>query len=196
MPFRIIEAETPGILYYRLRYLSLPATAFIAAPAVLLIGFGIFLLITFVDPEASSSSTEMGVTERLFAVAVMLAISLPFVWLARRFMLGKRRLVLFLRRFRRRSALATVSRAAMPSSGFGLRIVTLDDGASAKLAGEAASHVITTESEIDLALRSVRRMTGRLSGPKRLFLEAAETVWQDLVCRLAEESTAVLIDVS
>jgi uncharacterized RDD family membrane protein YckC len=196
MPFRIIGDETRGILYYRLRYLSLAAAVFIVAPAVLLIAFGIFFLITFLDPEASPSATEMGVAERLFAVAVMLAVSLPFLWLARRFVLGKRRLVLFLRRFRRRSALATVSHAAMTSSGFGLRIVTLDDGASARLAGEAASHVVTTNSEIDLALRSVRRMTGRLWGPKRLFLQAADTVWQDLVYRLAEESTAVLIDVS
>ena len=166
MPFRIIEDETRRILSYRLRYLSLATAVFIVAPALLLIAFGIFFLITFVDSEASPSSTEMGVAERLFAVAVMLAISLPFLWLARRFVLGKRRLVLFLRRFRRRSALATVSRAAMPSSGFGLRIVTLDDGASAKLAGEAASRVITTKGEIDLALSSVRRMTGRLSEPE------------------------------
>ena len=122
-------------------------------PALLLIAFRIFFLITFGDQKQVLHLLKW-VSRTLFAVAVMLAISLPFLWLARRFVLGKRRLVLFLRRFRRRSALATVSRAAMPSSGFGLRIVTLDDGASAKLAGEAASRVITTKGEIDLALSS------------------------------------------
>jgi uncharacterized RDD family membrane protein YckC len=196
MHFRVIEGEASGLAYFRaVRILSIVTALMILSPALLLISFAIFVLISFADASVSSALREMSVGERLGGIAIMGALAVPLLLLGRRFILGRRRLVLFLRRFGAVGGLEIVTAAAMGGLGFGFRLVTLDDRSTPTGAGPRAQ-TVADERDFESALAGVRRMSRRLLGPTRLFLAVADPIWQAVVLRLAEEADAVLIDVS
>ena len=84
------------------------------SPALLLVSFGIYVLIDFVPGAVTDSPAldEMPVRDRLVGLGVMATFAVPLMAVAREFISGRRRLVLFLRRFGDRGSLAMVTQAA------------------------------------------------------------------------------------
>ncbi|HEU4915377.1 MAG TPA: RDD family protein [Acidimicrobiia bacterium] len=197
--FRIIEDDAPEPLERRAFRLGGCgcAIAFILPPALLLVSFGIYVLIDFVPGAVTDSPAldEMPARDRVVALAVMAAIAVPLMALARKFILGRRRLVLFLRRFGDRGSLAMVTQAATGAPGSGYRLVTLDDRSTVGV-GVEKTLAVKDDKSLEVALKRVRRLSRRLFGPKAVFLHVDDPIWRSVVLRLVAETNAVLIDVT
>ena len=173
-------------------------------PALLLVSFGMFLLIDWipgVNMGAGPVQAEMPVRDRLMALGVMAAIAVPLLALARKLILGRRRLVLFLRRFGDSEAMAAVTSAAVGAPGTGYRLVTLDDRSTTGSAATANTPTVNTltvndDQSLEVAVARVRRLSGRLLGAKTVFLDVGDPIWRNVVLRLVAETNAVLIDVT
>lgn len=169
---------------------------FIMGPALLLVSFGMYVLIDFFTNVGSPALDEMPMRDRLAGLGVMAAIAVPLLALARKFVLGRRRLVLFLRRFGDRGSLAAVTRAAVGAPGSGYRLVTLDDHSTIGTGGEKKTLTVADDQSLEVALARVRRLSRRLLGAKTVFLDVEDPIWRNVVLRLVAETNAVLIDVT
>ena len=201
--FRIFEGDAPEPLERRATRLGGCGCAivFILPPALLLVSFGIYVLIEFipgVNMGAGPVQVEMPVRDRLVALAVMAAIAVPLMAFARRLILGRRRVVLFLRRFGDRGSLAMVTQAATGVPGSGYRLVTLDDRSTVGVSVGVGrtTLAVTDEESLNTALKRVRRLSRRLFGSKAVFLHVDDPIWRNVVLRLVAETNAVLIDVT
>jgi uncharacterized RDD family membrane protein YckC len=199
MSFRIVDGDAPGLAYHRAtRSLALGCAWMAITPALLALSFGIYLLIASFDPGEREAVEQLSIGDRLIGLAVIAGITIALLALTRKFILGKRRLVLFLRHFGSTGSLATVTNAATGTLGMGLgtRLVTLDDRSALESAADPNSLHVTNESELNTALARVRRLSGRLRGPTRLYLDVADPIWQNVVLRMVAETDAVLVDVT
>ncbi|MGZ8705687.1 MAG: RDD family protein [Aeromicrobium sp.] len=199
MSFRIIDGDAPGFWQHRAaRSLALGCAWIVITPALLAVSFGIYVLIASVDPDERHALNEISSGDRLVALAVIAGIAIPLLALTRKLILGKRRLVLFLRHFGFVGGVTAVSNAAGGGLGlgFGIRLVTLDDRSAPVSASDPNTLTVTNESELEAALTRVRRLSGRLRGPTRLYLDVADPIWKNVVLRLVAETDAVLIDVT
>ncbi len=199
MSFHIIDGDAPGLGSHRAaRIAALGCALVVITPAMLLASFGIILLAQSVDPKAGSAAEALSVSDRSVALVVMGVLAASLFAVSRKLLLGKRRLVLFLRHFGSMGPLTTMSRAATagPGMGFGIRIVTLADQWRPELTPKDAMLDVTDQDELDAAVKRVRRLSRRLLGPTSVFMRVDNPIWRNVVLRLVTETDAVVIDVT
>jgi uncharacterized RDD family membrane protein YckC len=195
---RAVDREYRGLSQYYVNQnlVLLPALLAFTAGMLALV-FGLSVAMYGWGGEVPSSG-DLSTWQSLSAIGLSVGLSVPCFWLAQRLVLHERKILLFLRLFRRADALVTVSRAATGSLGFGFRVVTLDArpvGAHPSL-GEDRRIEVGDRADLERAVHVMRQMSGRLLGPNRLLVSVTRMPWQPVVLRLAREATVVLIDVS
>jgi hypothetical protein len=142
----------------------------LAVPATLALAFWVLGRLTD-DPEADRTLAEAGLRADALvpAAALTVGLALAGVWGGLRLLRGRRRTVLFLRRFGFDDGTRVVTFAALRTVGQGWRLVTLDDEEIVPV-GASGAGVVRAGDRVWRAAGRARSVLGRLARPLAVLL--------------------------